>query len=179
MSEQQAPSDLSSFFDKIDSKKKKQQTQQQQQAKKAEEQRKKQEEEKKTLGGTSSTKGQADATAGGDFESSDEEENRGKIEIVGGGVKDIKQVKKEKQQKDKLKEYDNQGWNLGGPATSTPSTEAKAAQDQKDKTGFQKGGNIGQKPTFSNSSSGTTKDAKNIDFNGRPQKFTRSEQVAK
>ena len=179
MSEQQAPSDLSSFFDKIDSKKKKQQTQQQQQAKKAEEQRKKQEEEKKTLGGTSSTKGQADATAGGDFESSDEEENRGKIEIVGGGVKDIKQVKKEKQQKDKLKEYDNQGWNLGGPATSTPSTEAKAAQDQKDKTGFQKGGNIGLKPSFSNSSSGTTKDGKDIEFKGRPQKFTRSEQVAK
>lgn len=108
----QAPSDITSFFDKIDSKKKKQQTQQQQQAKKAEEQRKKQEEEKKQLS-ASSSKGQSSATAGGDFESSDEEENRGKIDIVGGGVKDIKQVKKEKQQLDKLKETDNQGWNLG------------------------------------------------------------------
>lgn len=116
------PSDIGSFFDKFDKKKTKQQTQQQKDAKKAEE-RKKQEEEKK-LQSTSSSKSQTAATAGGDFESSDEEENRGKIDIVGGGVKDIKQVKKEKQQQDKLKESDNQGWNLG-PAQSS-NAEAKA-----------------------------------------------------
>lgn len=118
------PSDINSFFDQVDNKKKKQATQQQQ-AKKAEEQRKKQEEEKKNHNAASTKLGAIGSTA--DFESSDEEENRGKIEIVGGGVKDIKQVKKEKQQKEKLKEQDSQGWNLGAPSTSTPSSEAKAA----------------------------------------------------
>ena len=110
MSDQQ--SDLGSFFDKRDKQKNNKLTKQQQQTKKTEEQRKKQEEEK-TLQSTSSSKSQTAATAGGDFESSDEEENRGKIDIVVGGVKDIKEVKLKRQQEEKGKMSDNQGWNLG------------------------------------------------------------------
>lgn len=63
---------------------------------------------------------------------------------------------------------------MGGPSTQS-STEAKAAaQEQKDKSGFTKGTNIGGKPT---TASGTvSKDG--IQFKGRPQ-FKKSEQVAK
>jgi|LauGreDrversion4_2_1035121.scaffolds.fasta_scaffold362635_1 hypothetical protein len=108
MSDQKAQ-DIASFFDKEQSKKKKQQTNlQQAQQKKAEEQRKKAEEEKK-----------AAKTANGDFESSDEEVNS-HIDIGAGKVKDIKEVKKEKQlAKDAQRANDFKWDSIGGGMTAS------------------------------------------------------------
>ena len=79
--------DLDSLFDKQQSKKQKTQKLQQQQQKKTEDQLKRAEDEKQVAAKTT-----------GDFESSEEEDTSAQIEIgAGAKVKDIKEVKKEKQ----------------------------------------------------------------------------------
>ena len=111
------------------------------------------------------------ATKSGDFMSSDEDENKGHIEIVAGKVKDIKEVNKEKQlAKDAQREQEFK-WDLGGgmsqqPAVATTTPQQPTAKDtgtikdfkgtlkdnQKKTDGFAKEGiTFGKKPQFKKS----------------------------
>ena len=70
------------------------------------------------------------AAEAGDFESSDEEETRGaQIEIGVGKVKDIKEVKKEKQMASKAAEREQDFWKKmeGGITQTSTSTGASSA----------------------------------------------------
>jgi hypothetical protein len=150
--------DIASFFDKQQSKKQKQQKLQQQQQKKTEEHQKRAEEEKQAAKKTT------------DFESDDEEDSRAQIAIgAGAKVKDIKEVKKEKELAKESRRDQDFTW--GHMAGSQPAANPeKPASDGKG--GFARDT---KKPAAASNT--FQKDGINFQKTG-PPRFKKSEQVA-
>jgi len=150
--------DIASFFDKQQSKKQKQQKLQQQQQKKTEEHQKRAEEEKQAAKKTT------------DFESDDEEDSRAQIAIgAGAKVKDIKEVKKEKELAKESRRDQDFTW--GHMAGSQPaSNPEKPATDGK-------GGFV--RDTKKPAAASNTFQKEGISFQKTgPPKFKKSETVA-
>lgn len=115
MSESNNQADISSFFEKQQQKKKTQQTKQQatKQTTKQSDDPKLKEEQKNAKGG-----------ANNDFESSDEEDGQGRLDIGVGKVKDIKEVQKQNKMAMDAKQQSDFKWEtMGGIQRNQPAAQ--------------------------------------------------------